>query len=58
MPDTVTLDSSTIILAMPTLTLGAVTVQAWRLKNERRDVALLGACSGWLAARTVITVVF
>ena len=36
------------------LALLTVTLHAWRLGNERRDLALLGACSGLLGVRTVV----
>lgn len=49
--------SSTLLLAILTATLAGVTFQAWRLGNEKRDVALLGAFSGLLGVGTVVTAV-
>jgi hypothetical protein len=40
-----------------TATLAGVTFHAWRLGNEKRDVALLGVISGLLGVGTVVTVV-
>lgn len=52
-----TMDTSTLILGVLTVTLAGVSVHAWRLGNERRDVALLGVCSGLLGLGTAVTVV-
>ncbi len=49
------MDDLTLLLAILTATLLAVTVQAWRMGNERRDVALLGAVSGLLGLGTAVT---
>lgn len=49
------MDTSTLLFALLTATLAAVTFQAWRLGNERRDVALLGVFSGLLGVGTVVT---
>lgn len=38
--------ASTLLLAIMTVTLSAVTFHAWRLGNEKRDVALIGAVGG------------
>lgn len=40
------MDTSTLLLALLTATLAGVTFHAWRLGNEKRDVALLGVFSG------------
>lgn len=44
------------VLATLTVTMLAVTLHAWRLGNERRDVALLGAIGGLLGVGTVAAV--
>lgn len=46
------MDSTAILLALMTATLAGVTLQAWRLGNERRDVALLGVFSVLCGAGT------
>jgi hypothetical protein len=51
------MDTATFLLALLTVTLAGVTFHAWRLGNERRDVALLGVFSGLLGAGTAATVV-
>jgi hypothetical protein len=48
------MDTTTLLLAILTATLAGVTFHAWRLGNEKRDVALLG---GLLGVGTVATVV-
>jgi hypothetical protein len=50
------MDSPTLLLGLMTLALIGVTLQAWRMGNEKRDVALLGACSGVLGLGTVLAV--
>ncbi|MEY4754850.1 MAG: hypothetical protein RJA44_2525 [Pseudomonadota bacterium] len=54
---TITMATSTLLFAILTATLVAVTFHAWRLGNEKRDVALLGAFSGVLALGTVVTTI-
>ena len=44
------MDTLTLVLAFLSICLVGVTVHAWRLGNERRDVALLGAFSGLMGA--------
>jgi hypothetical protein len=51
------METSTLILAALAVTLAGAAIQAWRLGNERRDVALLGAISGLFGAGTAFTVV-
>lgn len=46
------MDTSTLTLAILTLCLVVVTLQARRLGNDRRDVMLLGVFSGLLGAGT------
>ena len=48
------MEISTLLLAALTVTLAGVTVHAWRLGNEKRDVALLGVFSGLLGCGTVV----
>jgi hypothetical protein len=55
--DTLAMETSTIILTILAFTLAVVTFYAWRLDNEKRDVALLGAFSGLLGVSAAITVV-
>lgn len=40
------METSSLLLVIMTATLAGVSLQAWRLGSERRDVALLAACSG------------
>jgi hypothetical protein len=49
------MDSAVLILASMTATMFAVTFHAWRLGNEKRDVALLGAVGGLCGVGTVVT---
>lgn len=51
------MDTSTLLLALLTATLAGVTVHAWRLGNERRDVALLGMVSGLCGAGAAFTAI-
>ncbi len=55
--DTLSFDTPTLILGVLALALLGVTLQAWRMGNERRDVALLGVCSGVLGLGTALAVV-
>ena len=50
------MDTTTLLLAILTATLAGVSFHAWRLGNEKRDVALLGAISGLLGIGTVVTI--
>lgn len=52
-----TMDTDTLIFATLTATLAGVTLHAWRLGNEKRDVALLGVFSGLLGMGTVVTTI-
>lgn len=52
------MDTTTLFLAILTAALAGSAFHAWRLGNERRDVALLGAFSGLLGVGTVVTAVF
>ena len=51
------MDTSTLLFAILTATLAGVTFQAWRLGNEKRDVALLGGFGGLCGLGTVVTVI-
>jgi len=52
-----TLDTSTLLFAILTATLVGVTFNAWRLGNEKRDVALLGVFSGLCGVGTAVTAI-
>ena len=49
------MDTSTILFAVLTATLVGVTFHAWRLGNEKRDLALLGVFGGLMGAGTALT---
>lgn len=49
------MNTTTSLLAVMTVTLLYVTWQAWRLGNEKRDVALLGAFGGAFGLGTAAT---
>lgn len=51
------MDTITIIFAVLTATLVGVTFNAWRLGNEMRDVALLGAFSGLCGVGTTVAAI-
>ena len=51
------MDTSTLLLAILTATLVGVTFNAWRLGNEKRDVALLGVFSGLCGVGTAVTAI-
>jgi hypothetical protein len=40
------MDTVTLLLGIATLTLAGVTLHAWRLGNDKRDLALLGSLAG------------
>lgn len=40
------METATLLLGVTALTLVGVTLHAWKLGNDRRDVALLGAFAG------------
>jgi hypothetical protein len=46
---------NTLVLVLATLaaTMLGVSMHAWRLRNEKRDVAVLGALGGLLGAGTL-----
>jgi hypothetical protein len=51
------MDTGTLILAILTTALAGVTFHAWRLGNERRDVALLGTFSGLCGVGTTVAAI-
>lgn len=51
------MDTGIAFLAVMTATLFAVTFNAWRLGNEKRDVALLGVIGGLCGVGTVVAAV-
>ncbi len=51
------MDTATLLPALMTVVLLGVTFHAWRLGNDRRDVALLGAFSGACGLGTVVATV-
>jgi cbb3-type cytochrome oxidase subunit 3 len=51
------MDNSTLLFAILTICLVGVTLHAWRLGNEKRDVALLGVFSALLGAGTAVAAI-
>ena len=51
------MDTVFLLLAIMTATMFAVAFQAWRLGNEMRDVALLGAVGGLCGVGTVVAAI-
>jgi hypothetical protein len=51
------MDTTVLILATMTATMFAVTFHAWRLGNERRDVALLGTVGGLCGVGTTVAAI-
>ncbi len=52
------METTTLLLAIMTATMFAVTLHAWRLGNERRDVVLLGVAGGLCGVGTAATLAF
>lgn len=50
------MDNDTTVFAILTFSLVGVTIQAFRLGNEKRDVALIGLISGLLGTGTAVSV--
>ena len=48
------MDTVVLLLAIMTVTLLGVTVHAWRLGNEKRDVVLLGTVGGLCGVGTAV----
>jgi uncharacterized membrane protein YadS len=51
------MDTAVLLLAIMTATMFAVTFNAWRLGNERRDVALLAAVGGLCGVGTAVAAI-
>jgi len=49
------METATLLFLVMTATLAGVAGYAWRIGNERRDVALLGTCSALCGAGALIT---
>ncbi|MBC7942092.1 MAG: hypothetical protein H7Z19_20440 [Chitinophagaceae bacterium] len=52
------MDTIVLLLAIMTATMLAAAVNAWRLGNEKRDVALLGAVGGLCGVGTAVAATF
>jgi hypothetical protein len=50
------MDSAVLLLAIMTATMLAVTFNAWRLGNDKRDMALLAAVGGLCGVGTAVAV--
>ena len=51
------MDTTVLLLAVMTATMFAVTFLAWRLGNEKRDVALLGAVGDLRSVGTAVAAI-
>ena len=51
------MDTAVLVLGFMTVTLIAVTVHAWRLGNEKRDVALLGGFGALCGVGTIVAAI-
>ena len=51
------MDTTVLLLAVMTVALFAVAFQAWRIGNEKRDVALLAVFGGLFAAGTAVAAI-
>jgi uncharacterized membrane protein YadS len=51
------MDNGTLLFTLMTVTLIGVTWHAWRLGNERRDVALLGSFGAMCGVGAVVSAV-
>lgn len=51
------MDSSVVFLAILTATMLAAAFNPWRLGNEKRDAAILGAVDGICAASTALAAI-
>jgi uncharacterized membrane protein YadS len=49
------MDTFTLIFAALTATLAAVAFMAWRLGNEKRDIALIGVFGGLCGAGAAVS---
>jgi len=52
-----TMETAFLLFAIMTAALTGVTYHAWRIGNERRDVALLAVFAGLFAAGTAVAAV-
>jgi hypothetical protein len=48
------MDNTTMLLGLMAVCMLGVTINAWRIGNERRDVALLGAIAGVCSVGTAV----
>jgi hypothetical protein len=48
------MDNTTMLLGLMAMCMLGATINAWRIGNERRDVALLGAISGVCGVGTAV----
>jgi len=51
------MDTAVLLLAIMTATMVVVTFNAWRLGNEKRDMALLGAVGGLCGVGTAVAAI-
>lgn len=51
------MDSSTLVFTILTICLVGVTLHAWRLGNEKRDVLLLGVFSALMGTGTAVAAI-
>jgi hypothetical protein len=51
------MDTSPLFFAIVTICLVGVTFNVWRLRDEKRDVVLLGVFGGLMGAGTAVTAV-
>lgn len=52
------METSTLLLLLLSATLAVVSCYAWRIGNERRDVALLGSISALCGSGALISATF
>ena len=51
------MDTGTLLSTVLAATLVGATFHAWRLRNEKRDIALLGVLSGLMGVGTAVTAI-
>jgi len=56
-PQSQTMETAFLLLAIMTVALTGVTYHAWRIGNEKRDIALLAVFAGLFAAGTAVAAV-
>ena len=54
-PDT--MDTLTLMLGILAATLAVTTAYAWRIGNDKRDIAFLGVCAGVTGLGTAVTAI-